>query len=333
MNLNPVLAREAKQRFRSKRVVLVTSLWVGIIGGIAIPVVHRGNPVRGQLVGSGPARGHRLHGTLHVPRDHTAAAHGDHSGGARNRGTGHHRRAGTTDFPDTPGDTDDPLAAGDGETDGLDDVRSGPPVRSSPGSLSIPLLFGGTSLTDVLAALSMLLLTAVTLAATATWMSSRAASTRVLLACPISLPSPSASSPSSGSAPDARVLEPRESRFVWSGWRGGVFDPSQPVLRLGRRRAAPARSDGVDLGHAVLAVRVHVEAASGRKPRFRCTGDYRWRGSNNAAGRDLPRTPVWVYNVVIYLGLTAFALRRASVNVRAPSTKIRKPKRLKGTDD
>ena len=133
MNLNPVLAREAKQRFRSKRVVLVTSLWVGIIGGIAYLLYIAASQTVVNGYGSGPASGHRLYGTLHVPHDHTAAAHGEHSGSARNRGTGHHRRAGTTDFPDTPGDTDDPLAAGDGETDGLDDVRSGPAVRSSPG--------------------------------------------------------------------------------------------------------------------------------------------------------------------------------------------------------
>ena len=53
----------------------------------------------------------------------------------------------------------------------------------------------------------------------------------------------------------------------------------------------------------------------------------------NAAGRDLPRPPLWLFNVVIYGGLTAFSLRRASINVRAPSAKIRKLKRLKGTDD
>jgi hypothetical protein len=52
----------------------------------------------------------------------------------------------------------------------------------------------------------------------------------------------------------------------------------------------------------------------------------------NAVGRVLPRLPLWMYTVLIYLGLTALSLGRAAINVRAPSRTIRKPKRLKGAD-
>lgn len=47
---------------------------------------------------------------------------------------------------------------------------------------------------------------------------------------------------------------------------------------------------------------------------------------------DMPRLPVWVWTVAIYIGITAFSLFRAAINVRAPSARIRIPKRFKGAD-
>ena len=199
---------------------------------------------------------------------------------------------------------------------------------------SIPLLFGGTSLTDVLAALGMLLLTAITLAATATWMSSRAASTRGAVGMSYLIAFTLGFLTFVGLGAEMLVYSNLGNRdpFVRGGREVFSILPN-PYFALVDAVQHPLDQTALTSDTPYLPFEYMLRLRQGVSPDSVAPAIVGGVAPNNAVGRDLPRTPLWVYNVVIYLGLTAFALRRASINVRAPSTKIRKPKRLKGTDD
>lgn len=333
MNLNPVLSREAKQRFRSKRVALVTSLWVGIIGGIAylLYIVGREISVNGFGVG-------RLAATAFMGRFmfHSITL-----------------LLLTAIILVVPGIAA-PSIVGERErqTFQILQVTQMKPWQLVTGKLTasmmfalvllfavapvaaIPLLFGGTSLTDVLAALSMLFLTAVTLASTATWMSSRAASTRGAVGTSYLIAFTLGFLSFVGLGAEMLVYSNlgNQDPFGRNGREVLSILPN-PYFALVDAVQHPLDQTALTSDTPYIPFEYMLRMRQGINPDFMEPAILGGLPDNNAAGRDLPRPPLWVYNVVIYGALTAFSLRRASINVRAPSAKIRKPKRLKGTDD
>jgi ABC-type transport system involved in multi-copper enzyme maturation permease subunit len=329
VNLNPVLAREAKQRFRSRRAVLVISLWVGIIGGVALLLYIFASEfaVNGMGVGrlaAGAFLGRFMFHSLTlllltaiilvVPGIAAPSIIGE-----RERQTFHILQV--TQM--TPWQ----LVTGKLTASMMFAVVL---LFAVAPLASIPLLFGGTSLTDVFVALGMLLLTAVTLASIATWMSSRAASTRgavgwsYLIAFTLGF---------------LTFVGLGAEMLVYSG--GGSRDPFGPRGRevfsilpnpyFGLVDAVQQPLDQVVMttDTPYIPFEYILRQREGINTAFAQPGA---GGVVGAVGRDMPRPPLWLYNVVIYVGLTLFSLRRASINVRAPSAKIRRPKRLKGAD-
>lgn len=328
--MNPVLAREAKQRFRSKRAILATSLWVGIIGAIAYLLYVVGREISANGFGVGRLAASAFMGRfmfhsvilllltaiiLVVPGIAAPSIVGE-----RERQT----------FQILQVTQMSPWQLVSGKLSASMSFALVLLVAVAPVA-AIPLLFGGTSLSDVAAALGMLILTAVMLASIATWMSSRAVSTRGAVAM--------------------SYLIAFTIGFLTFASLGAEF-----LVYSTLGRDDPFRGDG----HELLSVLPNpyfglVDAVQHPLSETTFTGDTPFvplqyvllarQGTDEnfapvvfggAVGhnqQELPRLPVWVYTVAIYTGLTALALYRASVNVRAPSAKIRKLKRLKGTDD
>lgn len=332
MNLNPVLAREAKQRFRSKRATLVISLWVGIIGGIAFLLYMFTSEFAVNGMGVG-----RLAATAFMGRFmfHSITL-----------------LLLTAIILVVPGIAA-PSIIGERErqTFQILQVTQMTPWQLVTGKLtasmmfavvllfavaplaSIPLLFGGTSLTDVLAALGMLLLTAVTLASAATWMSSRAASTRGAVGMSYLIALTLGFLTFIGLGAEMLVYSNFGDRDPFGRNGREVFSIlPNPYFGLVDAVQHPLDQAVLTSDTPYLPFEYMLRMRQGVDPSLIQPAIVGGVAANNAAGRDLPRPPLWVYNVVIYAGLTVFSLRRASINVRAPSAKVRRPKRLKGAD-
>ncbi|HEY6629222.1 MAG TPA: ABC transporter permease subunit [Acidimicrobiia bacterium] len=332
MNLNPVLAREAKQRFRSKRVVVVTTLWVGIIGGIAFLLYIAASEVAVNGMGVGRLAAAAFMGRfmfhsitlllltaiiLVVPGIAAPSIIGE-------------RERQTFQILQVTQMTPWQLVTGKLTASMMFAVVL---LFAVAPVAAIPLLFGGTSLTDVLAALGMLLLTAVTLASTATWMSSRAASTRGAVGMSYLIAFTLGFLTFVGLGAEMLVYsnlgsrDPmgRDGREVFSILPNPYFGLVDAVLHPLDQTASTSDTP-------YLPFEYMLRLRQGVNPDLAEPAILGGVAAGNAAGRDFPRPPLWAFNVVIYGGLTVFSLRRASVNVRAPSAKIRRPKRLKGTD-
>lgn len=332
MNLNPVLAREAKQRFRSKRAALVISLWVGIIGGVAflLYIFASEFAVNGMGVG-------RLAATAFMGRFmfHSLTL-----------------LLLTAIILVVPGIAA-PSIIGERErqTFHILQVTQMTPWQLVTGKLtasmmfavvllfavaplaSIPLLFGGTSLTDVLAALGMLLLTAVTLASAATWMSSRAASTRGAVGMSYLIAFTLGFLTFVGLGAEMLLYSGGGSRDPFGPNGREVFSIlPNPYFGLVDAVVHPLDQTALTSDTPYIPFEYILRMRQGVNPDFAQPAIGGGVAGVNAAGGDFARPPLWVFNVVVYAGLTVFSLRRASINVRAPSAKIRRPKRLKGTD-
>ena len=165
----------------------------------------------------------------------------------------------------------------------------------------------------------MLLLTAVTLASTATWMSSRAASTRGAVGMSYLIAFTLGFLTFVGLGAEMLLYSNLGNRDPFG--RGGreVFSIlPNPYFALVDAVQHPLDQTALTSDTPYLPFEYLLRLRQGVNPDSVAPAIIGGVAANNAAGRDLPRSPLWVYNVVIYLGLTAFALRRASINVRAP---------------
>lgn len=332
MNLNPVLSREARQRFRSRRVALVTSLWVGIIGGIAflLYIVASEFAVNGMGVGRLAATAFMGRFMFHsitlllltaiilvVPGIAAPSIIGE-------------RERQTFQILQVTQMTPWQLVAGKLTASmmfALVLLLAVAPIAA------IPLLFGGTSLTDVLAALGMLLLTGITLASIATWMSSRAASTRGAVGMSYLIAFTLGFLTFVGLGAEMLVYSNLGNTDPFAGGGREVWSIlPNPYFGLVDAVQHPLDETALTSDTPYIPFEYMLRMRQGVNPDFMQPAIFGAAPAENA-GPDLPRPPLWVYNVLIYAGLTAFSLRRASINVRAPSPKVRRPKRLKGTDE
>lgn len=194
---------------------------------------------------------------------------------------------------------------------------------------AIPLLFGGTKLTDVLAALGMLFLTAIMLAAVATWMSARARSTRGAVAMSYLIAFTIAFLSFVGLGVETLVYSRffEQDPFQGDGHELLSVLPN-PYFGLVDAVQAPLGSAAFTSDTPYIPFEYILYQRQGlQDPTVAPLGV-----QVGAEPVDAVRLPVWPYTVVIYLGITGFSLSRAAINVRAPSARIRMPKRLKGTD-
>jgi len=194
---------------------------------------------------------------------------------------------------------------------------------------AIPLLFGGTRLTDVVAALGMLFLTAVMLASISTWLSSRARSTRGAVAMSYLLAFTIAFLTFVGLGVEMLFY----SNFFDAdpfrvGGREVLSMLPNPYFGLVDAVQAPIGSAGFATDTPFVPFEYMLYFRQG-------IADPMFGPAANPLGQgalDVPRMPLWIWTVIIYVGITVFSLTRAAINVRAPSARIRMPKRFKGTD-
>lgn len=319
--MNPVLAREAKQRFRSRRAGVILAFWVGLLGAITYLVYVLGREVALNGFGVG-----RLASTAFMGRwmFHSIAL-----------------LLLTAVVLVVPAIAA-PSIVGERErqTFQILQVTQMSPLQLVLGKLSaamafalvllfsvvpiaaIPLLFGGTSVSDVVAAVAMLMLTALMLASVATWTSSRAASTRGAVM--------GAYSVAFGLA------------FLTFVMLGAEFLAIQ-VLNDGNFDDADGREWVSALPNPYFGLVSAVEHPLG-EPTAQDTVFVPFQALLYAREQQLfdnfgapvafesERLPLWVYTSVIYVAITALSLWRATINVRAPSRHIRRVKRHKGVD-
>lgn len=192
---------------------------------------------------------------------------------------------------------------------------------------ALPLLFGGVSLSDVFVGLGMLLLTAVMLGSISIWGSSRARSSRGAVANAymwafvlafITLAAMGAELLFLGSGPTF----PAEGREV-------VSVLPNPYVGMVSAVVAPLGSDGLQ-GTPFDVVEILLLERQG----FDGAGFGMGPGIPVDPGEDralpLRRPPVWVYTVVIDVLVTALALWGATRRVAAPAARIRSVRRRRG---
>jgi ABC-type transport system involved in multi-copper enzyme maturation permease subunit len=191
---------------------------------------------------------------------------------------------------------------------------------------AIPLLFGGVAIGDVAAALGMLILTAVMLASIGTWMSSRSSSTRAAVAMSYLIAFTLAFLTFASLGAEILVYSNlgRDDPFRGDGRELFSVLPN-PYVGLVSAVQHPLDQAVLTSDTPFVPIEFLLYARDGN--------DIGGFGGPADARRADQRAPVWIYTVLIYVGLTAFSLQRASINVRAPSTRIRKMKRLKGVDE
>ncbi len=333
MNLavNPVLGREIKERFRSRRAPVFVTLWVlgvGLIGYLVYLVAQLaarsafglGQGVAGGYMGRFIFEGMMallMTGVIMIVPGLTALS----IVGERERQTLH-----------------------------LLQVTQLSPLQIVLGKLwssmsyflllivavapvaALPLLFGGVRLSDVIVGLAMIMLTALMLGSIGIWGSARARSSRGAVA--------NAYMWSFIIAFITFALMGAELLFV-NNQSGNPFPPRgreivsilpNPYVGMVSAVVAPLGSDGLqgtpfDVVEVLLMERQGFDAGffgvgPGPGPIDGAIVD---PSGGPAVDRTLPlrRPPVWMYTVAIYLVVTSLALWGATRRVRAPATRIR----------
>lgn len=325
--MNPVLAREGRQRFRSSRAAFAMTAWVGLIGALTFLLYALAQEISASSFGVG-----RLAATAFMGRFmfHSITL-----------------LLLTAIIMVVPGIAA-PSIVGERErqTFQILQVTQMTPWRLVVGKLAasvsfalvllaavapvaaIPLLFGGVAISDVLAALGMLFLTAVMLAALSTWMSSRAQSTRGAVAMSYLLAFGLAFLTFAALAVEMLVY----SRFFEadpfaSGGREVFSILANPYFGLVDAIQAPigAAPFTGDTPFVPFDYLLHLRQGIG-DPNL---GVGVQAGGEQVAGE---RISLWVVTVVVYLAITALSLARAAANVRAPSARIRLTRRREGAD-
>jgi ABC-2 type transport system permease protein len=195
---------------------------------------------------------------------------------------------------------------------------------------ALPLLFGGVRLADVAVALLMVMLTAVTLGSIGIWGSARARSARGAVANAYMWSFILAFITVAAMGAELLLLGDRTDPFPARG-REVVSILANPYVGMVSAVAAPLGSDGLrgtpfDVVEILLLQRQGFDNIGfGIQP---------GPGGGVAAPGDdqalpLRRPPVWMYTVGIYLVVTVVSLWGATRRVRAPAARIRSLKRTR----
>lgn len=328
LTVNPVLGRELRERFRSRRAPIFVTLWVVGIGliGYLVYVLAQSVARSGFGLGQGVAAGFMgrfifesmmlllMTGVVMIVPGLTALT----IVGEKERQTFH-----------------------------LLQVTQLSPLQIVLGKLwssmsyfvllllavapvaGIPLLFGGVRLRDVFVSLGMLLLTAVTFGSIGIWGSARARSSR-------------------GAVANAYVWAFLFAFVTFAGMAAELLfitdDFGDPFPAQGREIVSILPNPYVGLASAVLAplgsgtiegtpfdvAEVLLYQRQGFNDPF--FGGFPG-GVGNANDRELPlrRPPVWQFTVGIYVVITYFSLWGATRKVAAPASRIRSLKRRRGS--
>lgn len=322
LTLNPVLGREVKERFRSRRAPIFVTLWVvgvGLIGYLVYLIAQLtardafglGQGVAGGYMGRFIYEGMMfllMTAVIMIVPGLTALS----IVGERERQTFH-----------------------------LLQVTQLTPLQIVLGKLwssmsyfllllvavapvaALPLLFGGVRMTDVVVGLGMLVLTAVMLGSIGIWGSARARSSRGAVANAytwsfilafITL-----------AAMGAELLFLSDGDPFPARGREVVSVLPNPYVGMVSAVVAPLGSDGLGLQGTPFDI---VEVLLLERQGFDNFGFGVGIGGSTDLGienRALPlrRPPVWAYTVAIYLLITLLALRGAARRVRAPAIRIR----------
>lgn len=320
LTVNPVLGREIKERFRSRRAPVFVTLWVlgvGLIGYLVYVIAQiaaqdafgLGRGIAGGYMGQFIFEGMMallMTGVIMIVPGLTALS----IVGERERQTFH-----------------------------LLQVTQLSPLQIVLGKLwssmayflllvvavapvaALPLLFGGVRLGDVAVGLGMLILTAITLGSIGIWGSARARSSRgavanaYLWSFVLAFITVAAMGAELLIMSDGDAFPPR-GREVWS-----IL--ANPYVGMVSAVAYPLGSDGIR-GTPFDVVEVLLLERQGYSD-FGFMGGGVQPADGVGAERALPlrRPPVWVFTVGIYLVVTALALWGATRRVRAPATRIR----------
>ena len=295
LSLNPVLAREVRERFRGRRAPIFVTLWVlgvGLIGYLVYVIAQYaardafglGQAVAGGYMGRFIYEGMLfllMTGVVMIVPGLTALS----IVGERERQTFHLLQV--TQLS--------PLQIVLGKLWSSMSYFMLLLVAVAP-VVAVPLLFGGVRLTDLLAGLGMVLLTSVMLGSVGIWASSRARSSRGAVASAYTWSFVLAFITLAAMAGELLLL-----------YDGSAF-PAQ-----GREIVSILPNPYVGMASAVvhpLGMDIGVDAA-----------------------RALPlrRPPVWAYTIGIYVISIVVALAGATRRVRAPATRIRSLRRSNGT--
>ncbi|MFP3915283.1 MAG: ABC transporter permease [Actinomycetota bacterium] len=192
---------------------------------------------------------------------------------------------------------------------------------------ALPLLFGGVRITDVFVGLGMVILTAVMLGSVGIWGSSRARSSRGAVATAYMWSFVIAFITVAAMGAELLFLSDR-GPFPAQG-REVVSVLPNPYVGMVSAVVAPLGSDGLQ-GTPFDVVEVLLLNRQGFD---RFGFDIAPGGLGDALDQravPLRRPPVWVFTVAIYALITLLALRGASRRVRAPAARIRTTRRRDG---
>lgn len=323
--MNPVLARETKERFRGKRVMpWMLTVWILAIGLIGYLLFVIARLIARDSFGLGPALSAGFMGrflfesmtillvtavVMVIPGLSALAIVGE-----RERQTFH-----------------------------LLQVTQMTPVDLILGKLTasiayffilivavlpivgLPLVFGGLDMVDVAVAIGFISLLAVMLASVSTWMSARAKSSRGAVAMSYTISFAFAFLTFAGMGAEyffalddfGRLPEEGVESYsaLMNPYLGLVSAVSAP-LELGQETffATPFRA-----GEAHLFQRQDVGAEAVFGGGGIAPGAVRIENGRQFVNYSRP--PLWVYTVVVYLAVTGYALRRAAAIVAAPAVK------------
>lgn len=319
LSLNPVLGREIKERFRSRRAPVFVTLWVvgvGLIGYLVYLLAQLtardafglGQGVAGGYMGRFIFEGMLLllmTGVVMIVPGLTALS----IVGERERQTFH-----------------------------LLQVTQLSPVQIVLGKLwssmsyfllllvavapitALPLLFGGVRLTDVAVGLGMLLLTAVMLGSIGIWGSARARSSRGAVASAYMWSFILAFI--TFAAMGAELLFLSDGDPFPARGREVISILPNPYVGMVSAVVAPLGSDGLQ-GTPFDVVEVLLLERQGYDNFGFGMGGPMLDGAVENRPLPLRRPPVWVFTVGLYLLITAVAIGRAARRVRAPAVRIR----------
>lgn len=200
---------------------------------------------------------------------------------------------------------------------------------------AVPLLFGGATFGDVVAALGMLVVTAVMLASVSVWVSARARGSRGAVAGALSITFLISYFTFASMGGELLWQNTRDPGFWGKGsvevvsiWPNPYFGIVDAVVQPYEIRQQPGFSGTPFTPFELLLF---------RRQEVRIDGGGFVEGIgpgrlNFQEGRQLiepSKPPVYVYTLVIYLGISALALWRATKAVTAPGGKTVKPRRPK----
>lgn len=191
---------------------------------------------------------------------------------------------------------------------------------------AMPLLFGGVRLTDVVVGLAMLVLTAVTLGSIGIWGSARARSSRGAVANAYLWSFILAFITFAAMGAELLFINNNGGNPFPARGREIVSVLPNPYVGMVSAVVAPLGTDGIQ-GTPFDVIEILLLERQGFDQGFGI-------GRGLAAGNDEPlplrRPPVWLYTVGIYVVLTLLSLRGATRRVRAPAIRIRAVKARNG---